>query len=90
MPFVIMNSVTQVRHSQLPVYITQSGARAALTRHRKGRLALGPEWCVMAYAEYQAQVPQIEVTNLMSGQPVTIPADTPWVCNPSSESYWSA
>lgn len=35
MPFVIMNSVTQVRHSQLPVYETQSGARTALTRDRK-------------------------------------------------------
>ena len=89
MVFVIMNSVTQVRHSQLPMYPTQSGARAALTRHRKGRLALGPEWFVMAYAEYQAQVPQIEVTNLMTGKPVQIAADTPLSLDPSSETYWS-
>jgi hypothetical protein len=44
----------------------------------------------MAYAEYQAQVPQIEVTNLMTGKSVQIAADTHWCCRPDSESYWSA
>jgi len=29
------------------------------------------------------------VTNLMSGQDIQIPADTPWCCNPASETYWS-
>lgn len=29
------------------------------------------------------------VTNLMTGQPVEIAHDTPWCCNPASESYWS-
>ena len=31
----------------------------------------------------------ITVKNLMTGEPVTIPADTPWCCNPASETYWS-
>lgn len=33
--------------------------------------------------------PMITVKNLMTGEPVEIPADTPWCCNPASETYWS-
>ena len=29
------------------------------------------------------------VTNLMSGVDIQIPHDTPWCCNPASETYWS-
>jgi hypothetical protein len=29
------------------------------------------------------------VKNLMSGKDVEIDADTPWCCNPASETYWS-
>jgi hypothetical protein len=29
------------------------------------------------------------VKNLMTGENVEIPADTPWCCNPASETYWS-
>jgi hypothetical protein len=29
------------------------------------------------------------VKNLMSGEPVVIDKDTPWCCNPASETYWS-
>lgn len=29
------------------------------------------------------------VKNLMTGQDVQIDRDTPWFCNPASESYWS-
>lgn len=29
------------------------------------------------------------VKNLMTGKSVEIDADTPWCCNPSSETYWS-
>ena len=31
----------------------------------------------------------ITVKNLMTGADVTIAADTPWCCNPASETYWS-
>jgi len=31
----------------------------------------------------------ITVKNLMSGQDVQIDRDTPWCCNPASETYWS-
>ena len=29
------------------------------------------------------------VVNLMTGRPTQIEADTPWCCNPASETYWS-
>lgn len=29
------------------------------------------------------------VKSLMTGKDVTIEADTPWCCNPASETYWS-
>jgi hypothetical protein len=29
------------------------------------------------------------VKNLMTGEMVEIPHDTPWCCNPASETYWS-
>ena len=32
---------------------------------------------------------RMTVLNLMTGKPVTIDADTPWCCNPASETYWS-
>jgi len=31
----------------------------------------------------------ITVKNLMTGKDVEIDRDTPWCCNPASESYWS-
>jgi len=31
----------------------------------------------------------VTVKNLMSGKDVQIDRDTPWCCNPASESYWS-
>jgi hypothetical protein len=35
------------------------------------------------------QFPKKTVKNLMSGKDVEIDADTPWCCNPASETYWS-
>jgi hypothetical protein len=33
--------------------------------------------------------PMKTVKNLMTGKNVQIEADTPWCCNPASETYWS-
>jgi len=32
---------------------------------------------------------KVTVKSLMTGQPVEIDRDTPWSCNPASETYWS-
>ena len=31
----------------------------------------------------------IKVKNLMTGEEVEIPEDTPWCCRPDSETFWS-
>lgn len=33
--------------------------------------------------------PNKTVKNLMTGKEIEIPVDTPWCCNPASETYWS-
>ena len=35
------------------------------------------------------RAPKITVTNMMTGKPVEIDADTPWCCRPDSETFWS-
>ena len=35
------------------------------------------------------RAPKVTVKNLMTGKPVEIDADTPWCCNPASETFWS-
>jgi hypothetical protein len=37
--------------------------------------------------EYYAAM--MTVKNLMTGKDVQISSDTPWCCNPASETYWS-
>ena len=38
---------------------------------------------------FDVQPATMIVKNLMTGQDVEIASDTPWCCNPASESYWS-
>lgn len=91
MVFVVVNAQTgcRVQHPRTGKgsWNTERAARAAATRISK--LCSLDQLVVMDHADYHAQVPVIEVTNLMTGQPVKIPADTPWHCRPDSEAYWS-
>jgi hypothetical protein len=92
MSYVLVNPHTQVRHAPRNhgVYATEAAAKAALTRYKKtGVMDQNVNWQVMSYTDYVNQVPMITVTNLMSGKPVQIRADTPLCCDPSSETYWS-
>jgi len=38
---------------------------------------------------FDVQERYMTVKNLMIGKDVQIEADTPWCCNPASETYWS-
>ena len=38
---------------------------------------------------FDVQERYMTVKNLMTGKDVEIEADTPWCCNPASETYWS-
>lgn len=93
MSYVLVNKQTRIKHGHLPRhgggYRGQAAAKAALTRYRSGRMALGDDWEVMDEASYHAQVPTKKVRNLITGREIEISADTPMCCDPSSETYWS-
>ena len=88
---VDVNSKCRVRNPRTgrESYSTKAAAEAALTRYCRQAGYTRSMLTVMEGSVYRAQVPMITVTNLMSGKPVQIAADTPWSCNPSSETYWS-
>ena len=44
---------------------------------------------IRSYRHYMIEGATKTVKNLMTGKDVVIPADTPWCCNPASETYWS-
>lgn len=44
---------------------------------------------IMTVEQYEKQVPMKTVRCLMTGANVSIRADTPLHCDPSSETYWS-
>ena len=46
-------------------------------------------WTVATGCRYEYTPAKMTVKNLMTGKDVEIDADTPWCCNPASETYWS-
>lgn len=38
---------------------------------------------------FEVKPATMKVKSYMTGEEVEIPIDTPWSCNPASESYWS-
>jgi hypothetical protein len=55
---------------------------------------LGAGYTMTDVGTYRAKVAEkaneyITVKNLMTGEMVAIPADTPWCCRPDAEAYWS-
>lgn len=95
--FVIVDSATRCKFTHpktfVEYYKTERAAKSAITRISKLLANWGrevPSFEVMETAAYRAQVPMITVTNLMTGKPVTIPADQRGsCCDPSTERYWS-
>ncbi len=68
-------------------YKTWGAAQATRTRLCRKAGWTVDQLNIVERASYIA--PKITVKNLMSGKPVEIDADTPWCCNPASETYWS-
>lgn len=75
----------------------KSGERVVLTRVSANQTENDMQRMVRGlYAKFSSLQYRIEyhptmvtVKNLMTGQDVEIDRDTPWCCNPASESYWS-
>jgi hypothetical protein len=69
-------------------YQTLGGARRGATALNK---QFGPgKYAATDYADYSKNVVKtILVKSLMTGKDVEIDSNTPWCCNPASETYWS-
>ena len=78
---------------------TRSGWRAISTQVVADRtleeMQVVARTLTAAYAEQKGQYEveyfptKVTVKSLMTGQAVEIDRDTPWCCNPASETYWS-
>ena len=77
---------------------TKAGERLVRTQVCKDQDDLGMKTAIKTLIElYPAQArfrfeyfPTMKtVKNLMTGQDVQIDRDTPWACNPASETFWS-
>ena len=77
---------------------TKSGERLVSTTVWRDRTVAGMRHeCNELYNAYPATQgyrfeyfpTMVTVKNLLTGQDVQIDRDTPWCCNPASESYWS-
>ena len=74
-------------------YKTERAAKAGITRLNKKRAAKGEaplNLSAISKAQYITIRPMKTVRNLMTGVDITIPVDTPRICDPSTELYWSA
>lgn len=103
MSFVVMELRALVRVTNSKTgrnsYKTEAAAKAACTRLHKQHVdnyinsngAAGRKsyvvWPMQQFLDLEPKM--IQVRNLMTGKKVTIAADTPLCCNPSSETYWS-
>ena len=76
---------------------TKSGERSVMTRVFTDQSEADMQHMVVGlYNKFSPDQYRIEffptmitVKNLMTGKDVQIDRDTPWCCNPASESYWS-
>ena len=98
MSFVIYNKestqiYSYVRHNpwkRVESYATMSAARAAFTRLTKQGKVNAQEWSIADRTMFHDLIEkQVVRKNLMSGKEFTEPANTPYYCSPSSETYWS-
>lgn len=84
-----------VFHTEFPqqdkrYFKTKAGAKRSATcsNRNAGKFVYNfveESWFDLKYGPVKTKV----VKNLMSGKEVEIAEDTPWCCNPSSETYWS-
>lgn len=67
-------------------------AKAARTRFCKAQSAFTAEDIEIAeHNEFYSKIEKDRVVkSARDGSPVTIKANTPWCCNPASETYWSS
>ena len=86
--FVVFH--TQFPHQDKRYFKTLAGAKRSATcsNRNAGKFVYNfveESWFELKYGPVKTKV----VKNLMTGKDVEIAEDTPWCCNPASETYWS-
>ena len=71
------------------VFATQSAALAAITREANRGAIKAEDFAVLESSEFAKIEKKETVKSLMGGKEVVQSVNTPWCCNPASETYWS-
>ena len=85
--FVVFH--TEFPHQDKRYFKSASGAKRATTCANRNAGKLVYNWVEESWFLLKYPVKMKTVKNLMTGKEVQIAEDTPWCCNPASESYWS-
>lgn len=71
-------------------FASEAAAKAAITREANRGAINADDFLVADKETFHKSIEKdVVVTNLMTKQPTTIKANTPWCCNPASETYHS-
>jgi len=86
--FVVFH--TEFPHQDKRYFKTKAGAKRSATcsNRNAGKFVYNfveESWFELKYGPVKTKV----VKSLMTGEDVEIAEDTPWCCNPASETYWS-
>lgn len=80
---------TKFPHQDKRYFKTAAGAKRSATCSNRNAGAKVYEALEETFFALKHPVGTKVVKNLMTGKDVVIAEDTPWCCNPASESYWS-
>lgn len=80
---------TRNPHADKRYFKTAAGAKRAMTCANRNAGQTVYNWVHQSWFLLAYPVGMKTVKNLMTGQDIQIPEDTPWSCNPASETYWS-
>ena len=80
---------TRNPHADKRYFKTAAGAKRAMTCANRNAGQTVYNWVHQSWFLLAYPVGMKTVKNLMTGKEVEIAADTPWCCNPASETYWS-
>ena len=80
---------TENPHYDKRYFKTAAGARRATTCANRNAGRLAYNWVEESWFLLKYPVGMKVVKNLMTGEDVSIPADTPYFLDPSKETYWS-
>lgn len=80
---------TRNPHADKRYFKTAAGAKRSMTCANRNAGKTVYNWVHQSWFLLAYPVGMKTVKNLMTGQDIQIPADTPWSCNPASETYWS-